>query len=127
MKRVEVDFSTTVRRGMIRASQRRALQTLNQGDRVEAFDPDEGISFIGVVNQVDDDGRFAYLRMEWEDNRLVPRNEPGLNLFVASLSTATVQSVQETSSEKGEGAFVSALQVGAPQPWALSLPRLTPA
>jgi hypothetical protein len=127
MKRVEVDFSTTVRGGMIRASQRRALEKLDEGDRVEAFDPDEGISFIGVVDHVDDDGRFAYLRMEWEDNRPLPHNEPGLNLFVASLSTDTMQSAQETCSEKGEGAFVSALHVGPPQTRPVSLPRLMPA
>lgn len=72
MKRVKVDFSTTVRSGMIRASQRRASAFLEVGDRVEAFDPDEDLSFVGVVEECDDD--FAYLRMEWDS---VPRNVPG--------------------------------------------------
>src|SRR5262245_37178873 len=65
MKRVKVDFSATVRGGMIRASQRRASELLAVGDRVEAFDPGEDMTFFGVVQDVDQDGRFAYLRMEW--------------------------------------------------------------
>ena len=71
MKRVEVDFGTTVRGGLIRASLRRFPdQTVVRGEAVEAFDDDEGISFTGVVEEVDD--RFAYLRMHWSDRPDVP-------------------------------------------------------
>ena len=64
MKRVKVDFSTTVRGGLIRANQRRASEPLEVGDRVEAIDLAEGMQFFGVVEETDE--QFAYLRMEWE-------------------------------------------------------------
>lgn len=92
MKRVQVDFSTTARHGMMRANLKRVEPTgatLERGERVEAFDPDEGISFEGVVEEVD--GRFAYLRMEWVDVN-VPINEPGRNLLV-DFSAATAVTV----------------------------------
>ena len=83
MKRVKVDFSTTVRGGMIRASQRRASDGLEKGDRVEAYDPAEGMEFVGTVEDLSPDGRFAYLRMDWEqDNVLVPAATAGQNLAV---------------------------------------------
>lgn len=102
MKRVKVDFSTTVRGGMVRASQSRAVPSpLQPGDRVEAFDPDEDLSFAGVVVDIDDDGRFAYLQMEWEPRspKAVPVNRPGSNFVlrldgdIALVSAATTQSV----------------------------------
>ena len=65
MRRVEVDFSTTVRGGLVRASLRRfhGDDPVMVGERVEAFDDDEGLAFVGAVAEID--GRFAYLRMEW--------------------------------------------------------------
>jgi hypothetical protein len=125
VKRVEVDFSTTVRGGMIRASQHRASETLKQGDRVEAYDPDEEMTFTGVVDHIDADGRIAYLRMEWEENRGVPHNEPGRNLYVSFSADriTTVEPGAETATEIGEGSSVSAPSVG-PQP---ARPFLTPA
>jgi hypothetical protein len=75
MKRVRVDFSTTVKGGMIRASQHRASETLQPGDEVEAFDPAEDMEFVGVVDHLSDDGRFAFLRMQWEDDSLIPTPE----------------------------------------------------
>jgi hypothetical protein len=68
MKRVKVDFSTTVRDGLIRANQRRASERLDVDDLVEAYDPDEDMEFVGVVDHLSEDNQFAYLRMEWEDS-----------------------------------------------------------
>ncbi len=66
MKRVKVDFSATVRGGLIRANQKRASEPLCVGDRVEAYDPAEHMDFVGVVDHLSGDNQFAYLRMEWE-------------------------------------------------------------
>jgi hypothetical protein len=85
MKRVKVDFSTTVKGGLIRANQKRASETLNVGDEVEAYDPAEDMEFEGVVEQLSDDGQFAFLRMYWEDIEPAPYVQPSLNLFVTSL------------------------------------------
>ena len=85
MKRVKVDFSTTVRGGLIRANQRRATPSpLALGEHVEAFDPEEGLSFTGTVTDIDPDGRFAYLRMDWEPKavRAVPVSTRGANYAV---------------------------------------------
>ena len=71
MKRVKVDFSTTVRGGMIRANRERASEPLAIGDRVEAFDPGEDMTFVGMVEAIE--GRFAYLRMEWVAADSAPR------------------------------------------------------
>ncbi len=111
MNRVKVDFSTTVKDGLIRASQHRASEPLHVGDEVQAFDPAENMEFVGVVDHVSDDGRFAFLRMQWEDNTPVPCNVPGLN-FVASLSGSVI-TAQPLSAE---GAFVPPIQVGPPRP-----------
>lgn len=72
MKRVKVDFSSTVRDGLIRANQKRANEPLSVGDEVEAYDPAEDIEFLGVVDHLSDDGRFAFLLMQWEDNLPAP-------------------------------------------------------
>ncbi|MGO8967879.1 MAG: hypothetical protein ACLQGN_30900 [Mycobacterium sp.] len=127
MKRVKVDFSTTVKDGLIRANLKRASEPLHVGDEVEAFDPAEDMEFVGVVDHLSEDGQFAFLHMQWEDNTPVPCNVPGLNMFVTSLSAVAIpvlryQPDPETSSEKREGAFVSAVQVGPPQVRPLSLP-----
>ena len=100
MKRVEVDFSTTVRNGLIRASQRRASEPLQAGDRVEAVDPDECLTFVGVVAESDD--KFAYLQMEWES---IPRNEPGQTLSIAFSVTGLVNR-SATAVERGEGGVI---------------------
>lgn len=112
MKRVKVDFSTTVKGGLIRANQRRASEPLQVGDEVEAYDPAEGMEFVGVVDHLSDDSRFAFLRMEWDDNTPVPRNKPGQNLVVASWEGSLVaQPLRDTC---GEGASVSAPQASPP-------------
>jgi hypothetical protein len=67
VKRVKVDFSATVNGGLIRASQKRASEPLHKGDEVEAYDPAEDMEFVGVVDHLSDDRRFAFLRMQWED------------------------------------------------------------
>lgn len=98
MKRVKVDFSTTVRDGLIRASQKRATETLHEGDWVEAYDPDEAMAFGGVVDHLSDDNQFAYLRMEWEDSTPVAHNVPGQNFTVTfPVGKATAQLPNETS------------------------------
>lgn len=84
MKRVKVDFSTTVKGGLIRANQARADEPLDVGDEIEAFDPTEEMEFVGVVDHLSDDRRFAFLRMQWEDSASVPCNA-GQNLFIAAL------------------------------------------
>lgn len=68
MKRVKVDFSTTVKEGLIRANQARADERLHEGDEVVAFDPAEEMEFVGVVDHLSSDGRFAFLSMDWEDS-----------------------------------------------------------
>lgn len=90
MERVKVDFSATVKGGLIRANQKRADGPLHVGDKVEAYDPAEDMQFIGVIDHLSDDGRFAFLRMEWEDNTPVPSNMAGQNLLVASWSESPV-------------------------------------
>jgi hypothetical protein len=87
MKRVKVDFSATVEGGLIRANLKRATEPLLVGDDIEAFDSAEGLEFAGVVDHLSDDGRFAFLRMHWEDNRPVCNN-PGVNLVIAAWSEA---------------------------------------
>jgi hypothetical protein len=67
MKRVKVDFSATVKDGLIRANQTRASERLLRGDEVEAYDPDDDMEFVGVVDHLSEDGRFAFLSMRWED------------------------------------------------------------
>ena len=114
MKRVKVDFSATVQGGLIRANLARASAPLDEGDEVVAFDPAEDMEFVGVVDHLSEDGRFAFLRMEWEDNTPVLCNvAAGLNVSVPSLSghavtvefpTLTIKFGIKTSSEKGEGA-----------------------
>jgi hypothetical protein len=110
MKRVKVDFSTTVKGGLIRANQRRASESLVVGDEVEAYDPAEGMEFVGVVDHLSDDGQFAFLRMEWDDNTPVQRNRPGLNLVVASWSPVA----QPLGDTWGEGPSVSAPEASPP-------------
>ena len=124
MKRVKVDFSTTVQDGLIRANQARASELLQVGDEVVAFDPAEDIEFVGVVDHLSDDGRFAFLRMEWEDNTPVPCNVAGQNFLVTSFSAPeiTVEFQPETSLERGEGAYVSTPQAGPAQPFVTTIP-----
>lgn len=112
MKRVKVDFSTTVKDGLIRANQKRASESLQVGDEVAAFDPAEEMEFVGVVDHLSDDGRFAFLRMDWEDNTPVSWNLPGQNFVLTSLSALEVTVQDETSSEEGDGAYVSPPQIG---------------
>lgn len=68
MKTVKVDFSQGLRGGLVRVNQRRASEPLIIGDLVEAVDPEDDMTFIGTVERLDDEGRFAYLRMDWEDD-----------------------------------------------------------
>lgn len=110
MKRVKVDFSTTVKGGLIKANQKRASEPLQAGDEVEAYDPAEEMEFVGVVDHLT--GQFAFLRMKWEDNTPVPSNRPGQNLVVASWSALPVtQPLHETSAE---GLSVSLSQASPP-------------
>lgn len=128
MKRVKVDFSTTVKDGLIRANQVRASESLQVGDTVVAYDPAEEMEFEGVVDHLSEDRRFAYLQMQWEDNPPVPRNKPGQNLFVVSLSGATItaEPLYAASSETSDDQVVSPpIQVAAlPQP-VVTAPDLT--
>jgi hypothetical protein len=116
VKRVKVDFSTTVKGGLIRANRARADAPLCEGDEVEAYDPAEDMEFVGVVDHLSEDGRFAFLRMQWE---ALPRNVSGLNLvasFVEETQITTLDPQPETSLEKGEGTCVSPPQVGPARP-----------
>lgn len=115
MKRVEVDFGTTVRGGLIRASLRRFPdQTVVRGEAVEAFDDDEGISFTGVVEEVDD--RFAYLRMHWSDRPDVPSCSAGLNLFLDANSLAVAVAAACSANEPGPLHRLSPSPVMVPLP-----------
>jgi len=73
MNRVKVDFSTTVKDGLIRASQHRASEPLHVGDEVQAFDPAENMEFVGVVDHVSDDGRFACAARRNGSRPLMPK------------------------------------------------------
>jgi hypothetical protein len=75
---------------------------LEVGDRVEAFDADEELSFVGVVTEAGSD--FAYLRMEWAG---ILRNEPGQTLSVSSFG-ATPIPMPATAAESGDGGVVAA-------------------
>jgi hypothetical protein len=73
MKTVKVDFNMLVRNGMVLASPSFASDELHVDDWVEAVDfADPDMSFIGVVEDMDDEG-FAYLRMKWEP---IPEEHP---------------------------------------------------
>ncbi len=67
MKTVRVDFSQGLRGGLVRANLRRASEPLVVGDEVKAFDLEDDLEFIGTVCRIDEDGRFAYLEMDWQD------------------------------------------------------------
>lgn len=113
MKRVKVDFSSTVRDGLIRANLKRADEPLYVGDEVEAYDPAEDMQFVGVVDHLSDDNRFAYLRMAWEDNAPLALNVPGQNLYLAlSVGAATAQPMHEASEYGG----FAPTHIGAPIP-----------
>lgn len=131
MKRVKVDFSTTVKDGLIRANQKRADETLDVGDEVVAYDPAEDMEFEGVVDHLSDDGRFAFLRMYWEDIEPMPYIQPGLNLFVSSLleGNITAEPLAATFPGTEDAQFVPpSIQIAPPQPVvATSHPIPTPA
>lgn len=63
MKTVRVDFSTTVRGGLVRANTARASEPLEVGDEVLAYDPSEDMEYEATVQVLE--GRFAYLAMHW--------------------------------------------------------------
>lgn len=67
VKTVKVDFAQGLRDGLVRANQARASAPLAVGDVVTAVDPEDELTFSGTVERLDADGRFAYLRMDWED------------------------------------------------------------
>ena len=60
MIEIEADFGTTVRGGMIRAYRSDAPGSLKVGDLVRAIDPDEDLSYVGTV--LDIEGPFVYLQ-----------------------------------------------------------------
>jgi hypothetical protein len=87
------------------------------GDDVEAYDPAEDMEFTGVVESLSEDGRFAFLRMDWEDNNTPVYNRPGVNLFIAAWSEAPVaaQRLYGTYLGAAEELFVPPpVQVGTP-------------
>lgn len=86
MKRVKVDFSTTVRGGMIRASQARVVgRPLQQGEEVLAIDPSENLEYVGTVEEFSDDGRFVYLRMAWHSAALPSPLAPAAAAAIGSV------------------------------------------
>ena len=89
-KTVRVDFNMVTDGGLVPASPSFASDGLRIGDRVEAIDfADPDMSFIGVVEDIDDKG-FAYLRMEWEpvDAEEPPRGDVAIR-FVSSAEVST--------------------------------------
>ncbi|AFJ35065.1 MULTISPECIES: hypothetical protein [Mycobacterium] len=90
MKRVKVDFSTTVKDGLIRANQARANAPLHEGDEVVAFDPAEEMEFVGVVDHLSTDGRFAFLCMQWEDSPPPPPELTPTFAYVTQTKTVGV-------------------------------------
>lgn len=129
MKRVKVDFSATVQGGLIKANLKRASEPLQVGDDVEAYDPAEDMEFAGVVDHLSDDGRFAFLRMDWEDNTTV-YNRPGVNLVVPKWSEPPIlaQRPHGTSSGAADELFVPPpLHVGTPPPVVTPAEHLMPA
>lgn len=69
MKKIRVDFNRRGRDGQVVASARRADSELIVGDRVEAAQPEEGLSYEGIVTEIDDRGR-VFLRMLWTGDEL---------------------------------------------------------
>jgi hypothetical protein len=77
---VKVDFSRGLRGGLVRVSQRRAPEPLHVGDVVNAVDPAEEMEFTGTVERLTEDGRFAYLLMDWEDATSGNLPAPGVSI-----------------------------------------------
>ena len=69
MIEVRVDFNSRGRGGMVRASQRRADGFLIQGDKVLAVDNDEGMSYIAIVDTVDNETGRVWLDVQWSASR----------------------------------------------------------
>jgi hypothetical protein len=84
---IEADFSTTVRGGMIRAYRSDAPDSVEIGDVVRAVDPDEGLSYVGTIYEID--GPFIYLVMHWHNNRDVISVAGGMWLFPVTDTGAT--------------------------------------
>lgn len=105
MRHVEVDFSSTVRGGLIRAHLRRFHGAeVIVGEAIEAFDDDEGLMFSGVVDHID--GDFAYLRMDWTDAQpaspMTPTPGTALLSFAGSAATFAATSATQTLALCGE-------------------------
>ncbi|WAC54257.1 hypothetical protein [Gordonia sp. SL306] len=91
MKVVDVDFSTTVRGGLVRAAQWRASAPLGQGEHVIAVDADEDMEFEAVVETIEDD--VVYLSVLWRDR--VP-SSANLSIDLANLGLGPVASLLTT-------------------------------
>jgi hypothetical protein len=84
---IEADFGTTVRSGTIRAYRSDAPDSLEIGDVVRAVDPDEGLSYVGTVYEID--GPFIYLVMQWRNAPDAISVAGGMWLFAVTDSGAT--------------------------------------
>lgn len=65
MNKIRVDFNRRAKNGQVIGSSRMADGTLSVGDRVEAVQPEEDMSFEATVAAIDDRGR-VFLDMAWE-------------------------------------------------------------
>lgn len=66
MTRVRVDFNNLVRDGQVRASLRNVEGHIAEGDLVEAYDPEEQLSYEAAVASIDKDRGRVYLVPHWE-------------------------------------------------------------
>ena len=66
MTKVRVDFNNLVRHGQVRASLRHVEGEISIGDVVEAYDPDEGLSYAASVADIDKARGRLYLEPHWE-------------------------------------------------------------
>lgn len=73
MTKIRVDFNRRGRDGLVIGSIKRAEGELAVGDVVEAYQPDDDLSFGATVVEVDDRGR-VFLDMKWEREAPVVRS-----------------------------------------------------
>ena len=66
MTRIKVDFNNLARNGQVRASLRNADGDVREGDLVEAFDPDDDLTYDATVVEVDEGRGRVYLQPHWE-------------------------------------------------------------
>jgi hypothetical protein len=69
MTRIEIDLNVRTAEGLTRAALRdlEGATNLSVGEPVIVFEPDEDVEAPATVVKVSRDGRFAYLRVQWDE------------------------------------------------------------